>query len=54
MMICGTSRVTFAGADAPVASKKVARSDPDDFARYAAAEALAAIEKDIKPRWKFW
>ena len=34
--------------------KEVARSDPDDFARDAATEALAAIEKELKPRWKFW
>ena len=34
--------------------KKVASSDPDDFARDAAREAIAAIEKEMKPRWKFW
>jgi hypothetical protein len=34
--------------------KQVAKSDPDEYARDAAAEALATILKELKPWWKLW
>jgi hypothetical protein len=30
------------------------QSDPEEYVRAAVAEAIAAIEKDKKPWWKFW
>jgi HEAT repeat protein len=34
--------------------QEMAKSDPDDLARETATEAVATIEKETKPRWKFW
>jgi hypothetical protein len=31
-----------------------ALNDPDEYARSAAEDALAAIQKEMKPWWKFW
>jgi HEAT repeat protein len=31
-----------------------ALSDPDDYVRMAAEDALTAIRQDLKPWWKFW
>ena len=33
---------------------KAAVSDSDEYAREAAANALAAIQKETRPWWKFW
>ena len=33
---------------------KVAMSDSDEYARGAAADALAAIQKEMRPWWRFW
>ena len=33
---------------------KAAMSDSDEYARGAAADALAAIQKEMRPWWRFW
>ncbi len=33
---------------------KAATQDPDEYVRVTATDALAAIEKETKPWWKFW
>ena len=33
---------------------KAATSDSDEYARGAAVDALAAIQKEMKPWWRFW
>jgi hypothetical protein len=34
--------------------KEAAKSDPDEYARDAATEALATIQGELKPWWRFW
>lgn len=37
-----------------VESLEAAKNDPDEYARCAAVDALAAIRKEMKPWWKLW